>query len=822
MIKKNNITTGLIIFLAALFLPATSMSAITGVSVSADTPTTVSGDPYYLASSSTSYDYVVTVTDPAAATRDYYNYVDLVIPMAGGNTITARWTADAGFGLFVFQAGSWGSSTIAAADGTTVSGTTTLTLTFRITFAWNIPLSHNGTPGLKTITATAYDDALTNMSGSTSITYGFCNQVKVGTFAQGGSAADGMVNPYSAAFNVTGSIYYNIAGTSLALTNADINTVALYRDAVNTAIANTGADPAFIFSVDPAPGDTLGGFDWRISVTLNNPDASTNPLFAANTLPCIYDRVQVTSIVISNPGNAGRINGTTHWRSTLVPGTTITINAEMQLNSTGMNGDTVFRINNGSTNWDVTILSGETGGTFVIPSAAPDMITESGSDTYTITQITNPYYGVQTGNAQIRETVNYPDTQYSDQLVWWDDADAPNGGAALTNGVAPVRSATSVTVYWVPVNTSTASADGDFYEYRVYIRETAGTPPWNQWNGDNDPLLRDSAPGVIVNNPNGSTSPALNFTNPGGQKYTTVTGLDIFTEYEYYVTAVDIFGNEISTGTIDTFRTTPYSIEATVSDGITSISNATFATDNSPAGYGTRQLRDTNISVTLRIVTSAGEDPDSVIVWFTNNPHDGGDIPIIDIGNNTANVTAFTGANILESVNARKTAPNEWVAYLPSESDIIINGNSVRFVVETTKEGTSAFSDWNTSNLNDFNNDNEWSFSIITAPDFTPWPTRMLNNVITNDNPVAYPSYYLTDDAYVTITAYDIKGRPVAVLLDKGFRRAGQNIKEDGWAGTNKNRKKLGVGLYYIRILAKRASDGKVIIDKYSKIVVAK
>ncbi len=111
---------------------------------------------------------------------------------------------------------------------------------------------------------------------------------------------------------------------------------------------------------------------------------------------------------------------------------------------------------------------------------------------------------------------------------------------------------------------------------------------------------------------------------------------------------------------------------------------------------------------------------------------------------------------------------------------------------------------------------------ITTPTTFTPWPTRVLNNVLTEKNPICYPSYYLSDDAYVTIKAYDVKGRPVATLIDNGFRKGGQNIKEGGWSGDNKARKKLGVGLYYLRFEAKRASDGRVILNQTEKVVMAR
>jgi flagellar hook assembly protein FlgD len=118
----------------------------------------------------------------------------------------------------------------------------------------------------------------------------------------------------------------------------------------------------------------------------------------------------------------------------------------------------------------------------------------------------------------------------------------------------------------------------------------------------------------------------------------------------------------------------------------------------------------------------------------------------------------------------------------------------------------------------------EWRFSVFGSADqpvLAPWPTRILNNVITDKNPTAYPAYYLSDDASVTITVYDIKGRPVSTILDKAPRKGGQNIKENGWRGINKSGKKLGVGLYYIHFKATRG-DGKVILDKFAKVVIAR
>ncbi|MCX7714583.1 MAG: hypothetical protein N2171_02495, partial [Clostridia bacterium] len=156
----------------------------------------------------------------------------------------------------------------------------------------------------------------------------------------------------------------------------------------------------------------------------------------------------------------------------------------------------------------------------------------------------------------------------------------------------------------------------------------------------------------------------------------------------------------------------------------------------------------------------------------------------------------------------------------PDTNPLMTIGNNIRFIIESKKVNEN-YTDHNSETDND-PNDNEYSFNVTTPTQFTPWPTRILNNVIDEKNPTCYPAYYLTDDAYVDITVYDIKGRPVAKLLDNAFRKGGQNIKEGGWSGTNKANKKLGVGLYYIHIHAKRASDGKVILNSFQKVVIAK
>jgi hypothetical protein len=175
-------------------------------------------------------------------------------------------------------------------------------------------------------------------------------------------------------------------------------------------------------------------------------------------------------------------------------------------------------------------------------------------------------------------------------------------------------------------------------------------------------------------------------------------------------------------------------------------------------------------------------------------------------------------------IAATRTTSTGWVSYIPDTNPLITLGTDVRFILETVKSGVASYSDSDSDTEAPPGNPNdlEYSFTVAMQPQFTPWPTRILNNVITNKNPLCYPAYYLTDDALVTITVYDIKGRAVVKLLDKAFRKGGQNIKEGGWNGDNKAGNKLGVGLYYVHIRAKRVSDGKVILNSFQKVVIAK
>ena len=305
----------------------------------------------------------------------------------------------------------------------------------------------------------------------------------------------------------------------------------------------------------------------------------------------------------------------------------------------------------------------------------------------------------------------------------------------------------------------------------------------------------------------------------------TITGLLPLTNYDYYFTAVDVFGQEVAVvdAPAGTVQTQAASIDVTITDGIVEYPDSSFELTNPPAlNPASRPMRKTAIRVTLYLV-AAGSQPDSVrlIVAGTNEPiPPGAPDPDLMIARPAINPALVLGTDYF-LYPCSKTGPNTWTGYIPESNPFIASGNSVRFLIESILGGVSSFNDSNSEAPGPVN-DVEWTFATSTSTKFKPWPTRILNNVITSKNPVAYPAYYLSEDAFVTITVYDIKGRPLVSLLDNAFRLGGQNIKEGGWRGINRSNRKLGVGLYYVNITAKSASSGKVILNSFQKVVIAR
>ncbi len=85
--------------------------------------------------------------------------------------------------------------------------------------------------------------------------------------------------------------------------------------------------------------------------------------------------------------------------------------------------------------------------------------------------------------------------------------------------------------------------------------------------------------------------------------------------------------------------------------------------------------------------------------------------------------------------------------------------------------------------------------------------------------PCCYPAFFLAVDSLVTIRVYDVKGRIIATLCENLYRPGGQNIKDLGWCGRNKNNNRAGPGLYYIHIKAVTFGN-RTVLDKKMKVVV--
>ncbi|HRX16935.1 MAG TPA: hypothetical protein P5123_11535 [Spirochaetota bacterium] len=509
------------------------------------------------------------------------------------------------------------------------------------------------------------------------------------------------------------------------------------------------------------------------------------------------------------PTHSGLYNSSNYYRSYGQSGTLIELTAQMNVSGwTHMYGPVAFTVSfsNGSNtaSFDVTIPSGQNRVIALVPfsdaSGFPDSFITNGQ--------TIPFeYTVTAASGQHADNL----ISSVSQTIYWDRNDPPQSSVfppADETEISVSLTTNSARIMWSPLVTSTSGGyyNSDFYEYRIRFREFSEEDqnPWRIWNSSNDPTLK----GTVFNPPAyPSDNPSYHFSN--GMKYTVIPRLSLFTRYEFYISAVDVFGNE-SPAPAEYFMmmTQPYSVEASVSDGRVKYDDFTNLNDPS-----LRPVTESNIRVDLNIV-STDVSPDEVRVWYTAES----DSLSIVGADNRVNEDEFP-ENSLYSVGAVATNQNRWTAYMSSDSNAITDGSTVRFIVETITGGASTFSDADISDLDP--NNNEWNFVVRNLHTFTPQPVRILNNVLTDSNPLAYPSYYLTEDAYVTITVHDVKGRRVSTILEKAFRRAGQNIKEKGWNGSNRAGRKLGVGLYYIKIVAKN-KNGKTVLSEVKKVVVAK
>ncbi|HPR36438.1 MAG TPA: fibronectin type III domain-containing protein [Spirochaetota bacterium] len=747
------------------------------------------GRGYYRAGET--YTFTVDVLEPTATAWTDITDIRLLIP-DGTNILLIADIDAAGTPSVTVSTGN-----VTAVMG--ISGTwNNFTLTFNVTFRWDT--TGSAWAASRNIVASSSGSALTNTKA---VSYGIITSMRFLNFAQSGVATDGYVNQYFTTFQVTGTVVWNIPGasTSDAVTAGLITASRLYLNGVNIGIANSGTTNNPVFNVTNAiAASMLLNNTWTINIT--SPDAPAVGETSTNNLSLIRDEVQVNSIeIIGGGGNEiTAVPNGVYYRSFLVPGTQIRVNAQMRYTGGGLIGNTTITVTDitDTLTYDITIPNGSTQGTLAIANPTNPGSGGTLSHTYRATAIAG---GItddeQNTYAEIRQPAN--GLAGANTIVYWDNGDPPgNNGSAFTTGPTHSTTAGTLTINWGGI--AVAHPDRDFDTYKIYYREQ-GAPTW-----------------TIIDRTSGAAFTNLNNSSTGT---TTIDGLKPLTTYEYIISAVDIFGNEVAladrlTPVINP-ATGPASVTITLTDSITSYNDSSFNGDPDPSL--SLKLRKSAIRADFTIIT-AGTVPSSVDLILANNASD----VVADYGSGATDLITDLPLTEVYSIPCQNMGPNKWTAFIPSDHLLMTVGGSVRFILKVTYNAGISYLDHDSEGeaAPGFPEDNEWRFYIYDEPVFTPWPVRILNNVITEKNPIAYPSYYLTDDAYVTITAYDIKGRVVALLLDNAFRKAGQNIKEQGWRGTNKSNKKLGVGLYYIHVEAKRASDGKTIINTFKKVVMAR
>lgn len=820
----------IILILLLLFLLPLKQSrgTINTVTLTPANPTLLSnGLTYYLASKT--YTFTIQVTDPDIAA--WGEVTDVRITISNSTNIVVALNPSGTGDVSGDISSSTGPVDVITA---TIPGTDTpnnFTVTLGIQFRWDTAesawASSRSIIGSATTTNTLTDTKF--------VSYGICSSIRILNFSQDGDAADGMVNPWHTAFNVTGTIVYNVPGVTT------VDAVHLFADAgvgeytgselyrSGNATGHTDASPDTLsISVTAEWFDSLGwataagNHSWTIVVTMataGGPETSTNSL----AINC--DRIEVTLIEFINGGGVTSPPNP-YYRSVNVSGTQIRVTARMQNGLVPMVGNTyiVFQDNSVSANqFTVQIPNNLTQGvvnitypSVVVPDVPDNATTEL---TYTAVRV---YGGSYDGDIAAAEGQDDPAdiTQPGHPIFYWDRNDPPGPNiTSFTSWLGQSQTPFSITLNWVPLTSAGPDLDGDFYTYRIYHRPYNPLSPLDPWLIVDRNTAGYSALGTI------------------GTSSVSISGLSPITNYEYFVTAVDVFGQEVAyedtppggPGFNHAYENAPNAnsngdyyglittlavlLQTAITDGIDTYDEDSFNTDPNAAS---RPLRKSAIRVVFTVL--GGTDIDQVNIIAAPDPG----VNIILTGQINP---ALTEGIDYYRYSCTSQPPNKWIGYIPETSPLIELGRNVKFIVEMTKGGaTPSYADHDSETEpppGDPNNA-EWNFSVIKQLQFKPWPVRILNNVITDKNPVAYPAYYLTDDAYVTIRVFNIKGRQVATILDNAFRRGGQNIKEGGWRGVNKAQRKLGVGLYYIHIRAKRVADGRVILNKFKKVVVAR
>ncbi len=860
--KKLN-TIILLLILTILIKPNVSRSTINAITLTPANPTILStGLGYYLAGRT--YNFTVHVIDPDVAGWADIKLVRLFIPnitnidmQIGGTLVqnppTTGLTGTGGQTVFIRTGG----TNVSATANIPVTDTpNNFTVTFAVTFLWNatgdsawtanrqiqaMAVSNNPiAPGVMPAPPTFLPTTAPYLLSTQSVSYGVSSTIRALNLGMTGEASDGRVNRWHQAFNINAdAIVYNVLGATIA-DEINAKTPGEMTNVVARFDANSyGSDNIFPAISIPVLASALSGLGYTFSATAITSryratmTTAGGPVDTSNTLNLFCNEVQVTNLSFTGGGGGIVDMPPEYYRGVTVPGTLVRIDANIRGGATAMEGDTTFEVYNvvdGLTYATVVVPDTQTFASAVLTYPATIPPNETVQKLYEVRNITNGSYGsiATFGQNNNDPTRIVQPVGAAQRYIRWNNLHWPstspdpainisfNNGAALATGVTSTSNATSFTLNWTSTSLG-VPPNGDFSSYKIYYKKTT-----------------DILYTVVDKN----TLPFATYGPLGNIATTsfTISSLVPLTAYDYRLSAYDYFGNEVpaTNQPVNSRSTSASSVYVSITDGITDYPYTSFTVSGNPDWStlaAVHPVRKTAIKVTVKIVTG-GNLPEEVAILLADNNTDivtSGIKPQGGIA--VAAAGQFTVDNIqnavYDTIVCTKSAPNTWSGFIPSTHTLMTVGTSVRFIVRTQFGGIYSYVDHKSydSLLNPPPGnywDAEWRFIVSSEPKFTPWPTRILNNVITDENPVAYPAYYLTEDANVTITAYDIKGRIVAVILEDAFRKAGQNIKEQGWRGVNKSNRKLGVGLYYIHIKAKGVSSGKVIIDKFNKVVMAR
>ncbi len=793
---------------ASLLTPALARAAITSVTLTPAPPTTLSnGRSYYCAG--VSYNFRIQATDPLTSVKG--DWTSILVEFREGGVTRESFTITIG-------PDTWVSTGIEVDSITDNSGVYTgIDYAVTLRFRWNCTPFNSAS---NTVRAT-----VTNTNGPANTTrtfiYGVISQIAVVNFAQTGDAADGYVNPWHDTFDLTGRIAYYIAGQNIStpVPLGELSSITLYRNAgipAGAAVVNSGTNndfqyavPAEYFSfgnataaaVDAAFPAILGPYTWSITATMATGGASEPA--SSGTLGLTSGMVRVAAGGITFV-NGGGVNAPYFVRSVNVSGTRLSLATTAAMTGTvnfsvddSLGNSYAVQVNNGASSGAVDL--GATPTAVQVPDATNVNVT------YEVQSVTGGAYG----NTNPANGQNVPAriSNSGGHACRWENHHPPGDqGPPFTAEVLPVpTTAISFTLNWTALSTAAPNYDADFDTYRVYFRKTSD-PTWVILDRSTNASL-----GNIATN---------SFTVGGiGQE------LEPLTQYEYQVSAVDVFGNEVLGDLITplpinriagTVTTNAEQVTASITDGISAFSNDHFD-DTNPAS---RPVRKTAIKVTVRIFT-AGAIPDSVRIIVANNDSDlGPGAPQYGITSTNDDILTLPADQRWSIPCARKGA-NTYEGFIPSEHPLMTLGTNIRFIVETSEGGTPTWNDHTPDPAppGDWQSD-EWRFRVAQKALFIPWPTRVLNNVLTSRMPCCFPAYFLVADALVTMKVYDAKGRVIATLADRMYRPGGQNIKDMGWCGRNKDNRRVGPGLYYIHIKAVTIGN-KTILDKMMKVVVA-